>query len=137
MKQEPESGVVELGGERGATAAEQRLEQYSRDILEALAMLGRLREVELAEQRTIRQLAERFGQQVSELAGRMAIMPTRGELEALRLELAGLRHAILETHRQLELHREHTIDQYDRLGTRLERLERSNGNGGVEHELDG
>ena len=69
MKQEPESGVVELGGERGATAAEQRLEQYSRDILEALAMLGRLREVELAEQRTIRQRSNGNGGVEHELDG--------------------------------------------------------------------
>lgn len=141
----PESGVVETSDYvvRPLTAHEQRIERDTTEILQMLRGLHARREAEENERRLLRDSVSGLRDRVDRLAERIGVLPTRSELDVLRVEMArlgeslsGLRHALGETNRQLEQHREHTLEQYDRLGGEIRQLRLvSHGNGAV-HDTD-
>src|SRR5690606_21770851 len=132
----PESGVAETAA-RPLTAHEQRVEQDIKQILEMLHAIGAVQRAEQNERRALRDSLYTLRDRCDRLAERIAALPARSEVDVLRVEMArlgeslsGLRHALGETNRQLERHREHTLEQYDLLGGRIRDLEVArNGNG--------
>lgn len=101
---------------RPLSAHERRIEEDTSTIL---ALLRGFVPVHQALQNDVRKLAERI-----------AMLPTRHEVAELRRDIRGLTVALGDTRRELEQHREHTLEQYDLLGGRIRDLEVArNGNG--------
>lgn len=108
---------------RPLSAHERRIEEDTSTIL---ALLRGFVPVHQALQNDVRAMGER----IDKLAERIAMLPTRHEVAELRRDIRGLTVALGDTRRELEQHREHTLEQYDLLGGRIRDLEVArNGNG--------
>lgn len=105
---------------RPLSAHERRIEEDTSTIL---ALLRGFVPVHQALQNDVRAMGERI-----------AMLPTRHEIAELRRDIRGLTVALGDTRRELEQHREHTLEQYDLLGGRIRDLEVARNGNGADHE---